>query len=309
MILSHYKEYYCIVLRIINTFCVISMNKMFNMHKHFYFTLAMHRVIIIGSSPAAYTAALYTATANNKPLLFIPPVTYNVRNYERIVGLPDMTEEKFGCLMRAQLERFGVEIRVVDHIEVVEGVKDGNEGVDNEGIGENYENKDVCDENGNEGIGENYENKNVCDENGNEGIGENKDGRVEHGCVKDSDKEENDGEERSKEMIGKHIKQDELKEDDIDEGLLLLEQQAINESAVRITGGACNDKRNDELRINKEMLVVNGEECLALITDHDIGINAHNVFMCGGEEAIVAIGNGCMAAIKCNEYIERNWIE
>jgi len=99
-------------------------------------TDAVRDVIIVGSGPAGYTAAVYAARADLKPLVFEGSVTAggalmnttDVENYpgfaEGILG-PELMDQ-----MRAQAERFGAElvtddITAVDLTDEVKTVTDG----------------------------------------------------------------------------------------------------------------------------------------------------------------------------------------
>ncbi len=84
----------------------------------------LRNVIIIGSGPAGYTAAIYAARANLRPLLFEGSVTaggalMNTTEVENFPGFrdgimgPDLMEQ-----MRAQAERFGAEIITDDVVSV-----------------------------------------------------------------------------------------------------------------------------------------------------------------------------------------------
>ncbi|MFM5951803.1 MAG: thioredoxin-disulfide reductase [Micrococcales bacterium] len=97
----------------------------------------MREVIIVGSGPAGYTAAIYTARAGLKPLLIASSVEpggelMKTTEIENFPGFPNgLMGPDLMYAMQEQAERFGTEVLMDDVIEVelegdVKKVKTGN---------------------------------------------------------------------------------------------------------------------------------------------------------------------------------------
>ena len=106
----------------------------------------MREVIIIGSGPAGYTAAIYTARAGLNPLLIASSVEaggelMKTTEVENFPGFPDgLQGPELMANLQAQAERFGTEVLLDD---VVEVDLRGDVKIVKTGAGETFEAKTV----------------------------------------------------------------------------------------------------------------------------------------------------------------------
>ena len=84
----------------------------------------VREIIIVGSGPAGYTAAIYAARAELKPLMLEGSITAGgaLMNTTEVENFPGFSEGIMGPdlmdQMRAQAERFGAELITEDAIEL-----------------------------------------------------------------------------------------------------------------------------------------------------------------------------------------------
>lgn len=82
--------------------------------------MTTHDVIIVGSGPAGYTAAVYTARAGLKPIVFAGAITAGgaLMNTTEVENFPGFPEGVMGpdlmAKMQDQAEKFGAEVRYED---------------------------------------------------------------------------------------------------------------------------------------------------------------------------------------------------
>jgi thioredoxin reductase (NADPH) len=106
----------------------------------------IHDVIIIGSGPSGYTAAIYAARAQLNPLVFEGSVTMGgaLMNTTEVENFPGFTEGIMGpdlmMNMRSQAERFGANL-ITDDVASVE--LDGNVKNVTDGSGKTYKSRSV----------------------------------------------------------------------------------------------------------------------------------------------------------------------